>query len=153
MKQHKIKLFRHIIVALCCLPIAFFIVLITPILKKQSFGSNEELASAAFGFPFPFLHQEVMILPPPNYFPFEAAMYNPLTYETSIHVGPFVASIVVGAIILFITLELPYWAWRGLRIIWQKKAARSQLRFKKAVKGWFKNNDSSGSQNKKHIDA
>ncbi|TDQ38708.1 hypothetical protein [Aureibacillus halotolerans] len=113
MKKHV----RHVVLGFLMVPLAFFTVLVTPFVVKSTIPSASALASATFGYPFPFIQQKVAIFAQNTYFPLETTMYNPLTYETDILTGAFIGSVVVTALFLFAIAE----AVIGVRWLWTSR--------------------------------
>ncbi|WP_407268481.1 hypothetical protein [Radiobacillus sp. PE A8.2] len=79
--------------------------LISPLFFHTRVENFEDLENAGFGFPFPFLKQNLSYYNPP--FPHEMSLTSPLESPVSIHIGYFLASVLVVNSIVFLILKMP----------------------------------------------
>ncbi|ETI70507.1 hypothetical protein BAVI_02124 [Neobacillus vireti LMG 21834] len=73
--------------------IANFLVLLSPFFSKSSVSNYDDLKNAAFGFPYPFVNQDLSSYDPP--FPYVMSISSPWENPTSINPLSLIATLLV----------------------------------------------------------
>lgn len=87
-----------------CISLINTLIIVSPLFTSVTVGNKGDLEHAAFGWPFPFVMQDLSMYDPP--YPYNMTFATPWETPTSIHPFFFIASFVVVNAFIFVVMKI-----------------------------------------------